>query len=120
MLRKEVGALRQEAQDAKEQARPQQQHQEEMAEAAEGMHAQAVEASPPPQEDVIAIAASPSPPASAEEEPPSPAPIVVADDTGTWRRRYEHLAGLLAEQTKQNSAMVRGSTWVVRLMHHQQ
>ncbi|CAM9135419.1 unnamed protein product, partial [Ectocarpus sp. 4 AP-2014] len=86
MLRKEVGALRQ----------------EEMAEAAEGMHVQAAEANPPPQEEVIDDAAPPSPHAAAEEEP---SPTVVADDTGTWRRRYEHLAGLLAEQTKQNSAM---------------
>ncbi|CAM9487961.1 unnamed protein product, partial [Ectocarpus fasciculatus] len=111
MLRKEAGALRQEAQDAKEQARLQQQHQEEighqeeMAESAEGTPPQAVEVNPPLQEEVIAIAAHPSPPAAAEEEPPSPAPIVIADDTGTWRRRYEHLAGLLAKQTKQNSAM---------------
>ncbi|CAM9739149.1 unnamed protein product, partial [Ectocarpus sp. 8 AP-2014] len=97
MLRKEVEALRQEDQ----QARLQQQHQEEMVEAAEGMHAQPAEANPPPQEEVIDIAAPPSPHAAAEEEPP---PTVVADDTGTWRRRYEHLAGLLAEQTKQNSA----------------
>ncbi|CAN0435206.1 unnamed protein product, partial [Ectocarpus sp. 12 AP-2014] len=85
MLRKEVGALRQ----------------EEMAEAAQGMHVQAAEANTPPQE-VVDIAAPPFPHAAAEEEPP---PTVVADDTGTWRRRYEHLAGLLAEQTKQNSAM---------------
>lgn len=32
--------------------------------------------------------------------------VAPIDDSVTWRRRYEHLAGLLADTTKENSGKV--------------
>ena len=40
-----------------------------------------------------------------QQQLPPPLPEVV-DDSATWRRRYEHLAGLLAELTKARSEKV--------------
>lgn len=91
--------------------------------------AQAKSATPPPP---VALAASPPPPTHEEEReeqetPPPPLPSVVndsarakqekqetpfppspvvVDDSATWRRRYEHLAGLLAKQTNQKRGKV--------------
>lgn len=37
--------------------------------------------------------------------------VAPIDDSATWRRRYEHLAGMLADMTKENKGKVRMVTY---------
>lgn len=93
-LREEIAALRKDAEEAKEQAhRPQNEQEEE--EQVQRHQVQAEE----DEEDAPVQVEKP------QQEPPLSLPEVV-DDSATWRRRYEHLAGLLAEQTKGSSEKV--------------
>lgn len=113
VLRTEIAALRKDAQDAKEQPNsPQNEEEEEGQAQPQQMHAEehegyaVVQLTQPPQERpaVDATVATSPPPAPMAASPPSLPEVV--DDSATWRRRYEHLAGLLAEQTKRSSDKV--------------
>lgn len=109
MLRNEVAAFRQEAENAKENLRLQRE---------EHISINKVEKDTPPALDQQQEQLQPpplSPPAVIEDTRPSPKveEAVVADDSATWRRRYEHLAGLLTEQAKELSGKVREDEAVV-------
>lgn len=111
-LRQEVAALQNEAEKAKGQPRhPQNEeeepghvrHQQVHAKEHEGdATAEADQRQEPPVADV---AVTPSPPTNASAASSPSQPEVIGDST-RWRRRYEHLAGLLAEQTKRSSEKV--------------
>lgn len=105
MLRDEVATHRQEAENAKENLRLQ--REEHIAAVERGtspaLEEEQEQPQPPPAPTVIAD--SPSSPHE-EEEIPSTQPTI-ADDSATWRCRYEHLAGLLTEQARQLKGKVR-------------
>eukprot|EP00752_Nemacystus_decipiens_P003048 g2825.t1 len=89
-MREEIAALRKDMGDAKEQTHCGKNNEEEDRQAQiRQVQAEEHEGDAPVQVE--------QPP----QEPP-PSLLEAVDDSATWRRRYEHLAGLLAEQTKRS------------------